>query len=385
MSKLSLIALALILPFSAFAAPPATFLASEEPLATTSAPGNSYIGGSSVVVTAPTMGDLVVTGGSIVSAGTVAEDATFVGGTVSVRAPIEGDLRVAGGNITIDEAVTGDVIIAGYRVDTNAHAGGSVFIAGANVSMASGAAGPVIVYANNVYLDGEFSGDIKVVAGGVVTLGSTAVVKGKFTYESPEPARVAETAVLKGPVEYTNASYLPNANASRSLAVVSVAVFLLVRILGALILAGLLAGLFPRLAEAVVLRATTRRTRSILLTALLGFAAVVATPILLVLLALTFVGIGLAMLLFIAYALLVFLAFMYAGILLGALFVRRFLGRETVLWHDGVLGMLALSLVALLPVIGWLIVLALTAFCAGVLLSLFFSVAFPRDTEEDDL
>ncbi len=385
MNKFLLIACALFFPAVTFAAPPATFLASEAPLATTSAPGNSYIGGSSVVVTAPTMGDLVVAGGSVVSAGSVAQDATFVGGTVSVRAPISGDLRTAGGNITIDEAVAGDVIIAGYRVDNNARAGGSVFIAGANVSMTSGAVGPVIVYANNVYLDGEFSGEVKVVAGGAVTLGSSAVIKGKFSYESPEPARVAETAVLKGPVEYTSASYLPDASASRSLAVVSVAVFLLVRILGALILAGLLAGLFPRLAEAVVLRATTRRTRSVLLTALLGFAAIVATPILLVLLALTFVGIGLAVLLTIAYALLVFLAFMYAGILLGALFVRRFLGRDTILWHDGVLGMLALSLVALLPIIGWIIVLGLTAFCAGVLLSLFFSAAFPGDSEEDDL
>ena len=384
MNTLLLVAIALTLPSSVYAAP-ATFIASEAPLATTSAPGNSYIGGSSVVITAPTLGDLVVAGGSVVSAGTVAEDATLIGGSVNVRAPIKGDLRTAGGNIIIDGTVTGDLVIAGYRVDDNARAGGSVFITGANVSVNAGAEGPVIVYGNNVFLNGEFAGDVKVVASGVVTIGGNAVVKGTFGYESPEPARIAETAVFKGSVEYTNASYLPDASTSRSLAVLSVAIFLLVRILGALILAGLLAGLFPRLAEAVVLRATTRSTRSVLLTALLGFAAVVATPIFLVLLALTFVGVGLAILLAIAYALLVFLAFMYAGILLGALFVRRFLSRETILWHDGVLGMLALSLVALLPAVGWIAVFALTVFCAGVLLSLFFSFAFPGDSEDNDL
>ena len=50
-----------------------------------------------------------------------------------------------------------------------------------------------------------------------------------------------------------------------------------------------------------------------------------------------------------------------------------------ILWHDGVLGMLALSLIALVPVIGWLVVLFLSAFTAGALLLLFFHFAFPQE------
>jgi hypothetical protein len=167
--------------------------------------------------------------------------------------------------------------------------------------------------------------------------------------------------------------------------VVSVGFFLFVRILGALILAGLLAGLFPRLAETLVERAYVGRPRDILLTTLLGFGILIATPVLIMLLALTFVGIGLAFLLLVLYALLVLLALLYAGILLGGVLARRYLRRETVLWHDGVLGMLAFSLVSLVPLIGLFATFLLTIFSAGALLQLFFHFAFPHDESTPEL
>jgi hypothetical protein len=157
------------------------------------------------------------------------------------------------------------------------------------------------------------------------------------------------------------------------------------RILGALILAGLLAGLFPRLAEAVTKRAYTRRLREILLTLLLGFAVLVATPIMLVILTLTFVGFGIALLIFIAYALLVFLSVIYAGILLGGIFARRYWHRKTVLWHDGVLGMLVLSLITFVPFVGIFVALILAVFSAGALLLIFFDFAFPHDNKTTDI
>ena len=59
-------------------------------------------------------------------------------------------------------------------------------------------------------------------------------------------------ATIVGGVKYTNASYLPDVGTSRILALVSIGFFLFARILGALILAGLLSGLFPKFAETIV-------------------------------------------------------------------------------------------------------------------------------------
>jgi len=379
MHRALLATLALLLPLGAFAAPPrASFSVGNELLAASSSPGNAYAAGASVVVTAPVAGDLGVAGGSVIVAAPVQGDELLFGGSVSTRAPAGGDLRVLGGSIAIEKPIAGDLIALGYSVRDAGRAGGSVFVAAADTVISNGAAGPVTIYGNTVSLAGDFAGDVRVVMSGRLTLAASTTIRGSLSYEAPESAIIPASADIKGGVVYTNASYLPDAGTSRVLAFVSVGFFLFARVLGALILAGLLTGLFPRFAEAVALRAYTK-PRSVLLTMLLGFAILVATPVLLLLLSLTFVGIGLALLLFALYILLVLLSLLYAGILLGAVFVRRFMHRDTILWRDGALGMLALSLVALVPFAGLFVVFLLTIFTAGALLQLFFQFAFPHD------
>ncbi len=184
-------------------------------------------------------------------------------------------------------------------------------------------------------------------------------------------------------MNYTNASYLPNVGTSRILALVSVGFFLFARILGALILAGLLAGLFPRLGERVMERVYTSRVRSLLLATLLGFGIFVATPILVIMLLLTFVGIGLACLLLLGYALLFLFALLYAGIMLGNVIARRYFGREHISWRDGVVGMLLFSAITLVPGIGIWIAFVVMLFTAGVLLQLFYVFAFPHERGEE--
>jgi hypothetical protein len=387
MRRILLITIALLLaPAGALAArAPASFSAGQSLLVASSSSGNAYAAGASVVLTAPVAGDLSVLGGSIVAAAPVAGDGLFLGGSISSRAAVGGDLRALGGSIDVAEPVGGDLVGLGFSVRDAGRARGSVFIVAANTTLSDGASGPVTIYGNNVSLAGDFAGNVDIIASGRLTLAASTTINGALSYEAPEPAIIPSSVVVVGGVTYTNVSYLPSSDTSHVLELMSIGFFLFVRVLGALILAGLLAGLFPRLAETVVESAYTGRTRSILLTAFLGFAILVATPILLVLLTLTFVGIGLALFLLLAYALIVLLAFVYAGILLGGMFARRFARREVVLWRDGVLGMLALSLIGLLPIVGTIIVFLVTMFCAGELLLIFFHHAFPHEEHTTEM
>lgn len=375
---LTILVAALFLPASVSAAT-ASFSVARSLLATSSSPGNAYVAGTSVVLTAPVAEDLTAFGGSIVAAAPVSGDGLFVAGSVSSRAKIVGDLRVLGGSVSVEDVVFGDLVALGLSVHDTGRITGSSFIIAANAVFENGASGPVTIYGNNVALGGDFKDDVTIVASGRVTLAPHTMIHGALTYEAPETAVIPDTATVMGGITYTNASYLPNVGTSKILALISLGFFLFARILGALILAGLLAGLFPKLASVVSGRMYEGTLRSVLLTTLLGFAILVAAPVLIVLLALTFVGIGLAILLALLYALLVLFAFLYAGILLGSLFARRFLKREVVVWHDGVLGMLALSLVTLVPVAGPFIVTFFTVFSAGTLLIMFFNFAFPHE------
>lgn len=386
-----LIALLLLLPLGAYAqAPygarnPSSFLAGRSLIVATPAPGNAYLAGISVVNTAPVAGDLLAAAGSIVSAAPVRGDVSLLAGTVSSRAAIIGDLHALGGGINIEGPVAGDLVAAGYSVQNFERTQGSTFIVAADASVSEGAVGPVIIYGNNISLAGDFADNVTIFAAGRLTLAASTTIRGSLSYEAPEEASIPASATIEGGVTYKNATYLPDAGISRILALVSIGFFLFVRILGALILAGLLAGLFPKLAEALTDHLLQKRVRSALLTTLLGFGILVATPVLIMLLTLTFVGIGLAALLLILYALLVLLAFLYAGILLGSLLARRIRKRENVVWHDGIVGMLVLSLIGLVPGVGFLVVLTASLFTAGALLLILFRFAFPHEESTNEL
>ncbi|MEK7553916.1 MAG: hypothetical protein AAB517_00960 [Patescibacteria group bacterium] len=378
--------IALLLPASVTAVrAPSSFSAGKSLIVDGSSAGNSYAAGFSVVRTASVAGDFLALGGSVVTASPVSGDEFLLAGSVNSRASVGGDFRAVGWSINIEEPIAGDLVALGFSVRDSGIAKGNVFIVAANVTMTNGSAGPVTIYGNNISLSGDFANNVNIVAIGRVALAASTTISGKLSYQAPEPALIPESATIAEGIEYTNASYLPNAGTSRLLAVISIGFFLFVRILGALILAGLLAGLFPRLAEAVAERAYTARPSRILLTILLGFAVFIVTPVLFLILALTFVGLGLALLLLVSYFFVVLASLAYAGILLGSLFSRRYMSRETVLWHDGVFGMLALSLITLVPYIGVFIVLLLTMFTSGALLLIFFNFAFPHEENTPEM
>ncbi len=360
-------------------AAPASFSAAQSLNSTTSAPGNLYVGGTTVVLTAPVAGDFTALGGSIVTAAPISGDELLLGGSITSRARVNGDFRAIAGSITISEPVNGDVVAFGLSVYDTARAGGSVFIVAANTTLAGGAAGPVTVYGNNIALSGDFAGDVQVTAGSRLSVAPNTTIHGKLSYEAPEMTKIPDSAVIDGGVAYTNASYLPDPGTSRILSLISIGFFLIIRIIGTLILAGLLAGLFPKFAEMLVGRIFAERRRDLLLALLLGFAVIVAAPIVIALLLLTFVGIGLGLLLGILYALLALLALLYAGITLGGLIVRYGMKRESIVWHDGVLGVLILSFVTLIPFAGIPIVFLLSCLSAGMLLQAFFRFAFLRE------
>ncbi|HUQ30171.1 MAG TPA: hypothetical protein VM103_01485 [Candidatus Paceibacterota bacterium] len=386
MQTVRIVLLTLLLPFPAFAATSpiatSTFVAEQSVFVATSTPGSLYAFGATVAVTTPTTGDLSAAAGSVVVTAPISGDALLVAGSVSLRASVAGDVRALGGSVSIESPVGGDVLAFGGSIAARGGTARSMHAVGINVTIENGAKGPVTIYANNAALAGRFEGDVTVVAGGRVSLAPDTTIVGSLSYESPEQARIPSSAHVLGGVHYTGPSYLPSSEQAHALVLAGFGVFLFIRFLAAVILAGLIAGLFPRFTDAIAERAFTRTTRSHLLATLLGFAILIAAPVLILLLALTFVGIGIAVLAGALYFLLAILSFISAGIVAGALLARQIEKRDTIIWRDGAFGMLALSVVSLIPVVGMLISGLLIAFAAGTLTVLFFHLVFPKDSED---
>lgn len=376
--------LAVLLLLASLAPAPAlaATLASARTLVISEAPAdNLYLAGTDVNVTIPLPADLSAVGGTLTISGPVSGDVLLAGGTVEVAQAVEGDLRVVGGRIIVHSSVQGDLMLAGGSVTASSSAR-DTHIVGGTVNLV-GSGGKVHVYGADVILSGEFLGDVDVVASDSLTLAEGTRIEGALTYDAPQEASIPSHTVITKGVMYNGASsYLPTVEQAKTFAIAGASVFLLVRIIAVLIAAGLLAGLFPVFSQQVVDRALVRTPGRFVLLALLGFGIVVAAPVLIFILLVSFVGIGVAFLLGTAYVLLLMLGYLYAGILAGAVLARRFMKRSRVTWKFAILGMLALYLIGVIPVLGDLLTFVLFLAATGAIVSIAYTFTFVREDED---
>ncbi|MBU1293028.1 hypothetical protein KJ819_03130 [Patescibacteria group bacterium] len=361
----------------------AATLASARTLVITEAPlENLYLTGTDITLTVPLPADLLAFGGTLSVAAPIAGDALLGGGTISITHPIEGDLRAAGGQVTVSAPVSGDLMLAGGSVVASTTARDTRIIGG--TVRLTGSGGPVVIYGADVTLSGEFAGDVEVIASDRITLEEGTIINGTFEYDAPQQAAIPASAEIIGAVTYIGASsYLPTIEQAKTFALAGASVLFVVKIIAVLILAGLFAGLFPVFSQRVADKALARTPGRFALLGLLGFGMVFATPMLILLLAVSFVGIGVAFILATAYVLLLAVGYVYAGILAGAALSRGLMKRTQVTWKFALLGMLALYLISVVPVVGGLVSFVLFLVATGSIISILFHFAFTRTLLEE--
>lgn len=346
--------------------------------------GNAYLAGTDVTVAAPLPEDVLGVGGTLTLAAPTGGDALLMGGTVSVERPVGGDARIAGAQVVVSAPVAGDLAIAGGTVVASSTARDTRIIGG--TVQVTGSGGNAVIYGANVYLAGTFTGDVEVVATDHLALAEGTVITGALKYDAPQQAQIPSTALIEGGVSYTGASnFLPTVEQAETFALAGASVFFVVRILAVLIAAAVLAGLFPQFSQLVADRALAPSPGRFALLALLGFAVVFATPVLIFLLLVSFVGMAAAFLLLAGYVLLLMLGYLYAGIIAGAALGRNLFKRAFVTWKLALLGMLVLALVGVVPVLGRLVVFILFLAATGALVSIAFRFAFSRYVAQEQI
>lgn len=341
---------------------------------------NAYLAGTDITIVAPIGGDLLAAGATIADNSPVSGDALLAGGTIDIEKPITGDARIAGGQVTINAPVGGDLLAAGGTVTASSSAS-YTRVAGGKVSL-TGGRGPVYVYGSDITLAGDFSGDVTVEASNSLTLTPGTHIHGGLHYNAPQQIVVPDGAKIDGGANYIGTSYLPTSSEAHTFAIAGATVLFIVHLIAVLILVGLVAGLFPSFTERVVERSLSSKSPGhFALLALLGFGILVATPVFILLLLASFVGIGVAIGLTAVYVLFLVLAYVYAGVLAGAALARTLFKRSFVTWRDAVLGMLVLYLIGIIPVIGFLLKFILMLAAGGAVASIAFAFAFRRPQE----
>lgn len=287
-------------------------------------------------------------GGSVVvgEGETVDEDLTAFAGNVVVRGTVNGDLTVFAGNVVVTGTVTGDVEATGGNVRVNGDVGGGLTGAAGTLTVGPEAAidGDVQFGAGTAVVRGEIAGDAAIGADDL-TVGPTAAIGGDLEYDagsfdrSPD-ARIGGAVTRNedlGQGEFAPVPAVPNW-------IGALYGFLVNLLFGALLLLVL-----PGFSGDVARRAIDRP----LYMGGYGLLVLIAVPILLVLFAITIVGIPITLLGALLFALAVWIAYLYGAFAVGAWLVSLADSRNP--WLALVVGLLVVALVGLVPFLGGLV------------------------------
>jgi len=243
---------------------------------------NYYAAGNRVAITTPMAADVVVAGRDVDIASPVAGDVLAAGWRVTVSAQADDDVRIAAREVVIDAPVRGDLTIAGgdVRIGPAARVSGRSWLTGQSVRIEGMLDREVRIAAAAVTVGGEIRRPLEVVAERFEIL-PTARVLAPVAYKGSTDMRVAQGAIVNGPVTYDR---IPEREARRARAFPA-ATTLLFSV--HLFLAGLLVVVFlPRVETSVVGTLRAQPGRSFLG----GLALLVAPPLAAVLLIVSVLG-----------------------------------------------------------------------------------------------
>ncbi len=290
------------------------------------------------------------TGGTVVIAQgeTVNDDLTATAGNVVVRGTVNGDLTAFAGNVLVARtgtvsgdmsALAGNVRIEG-NVTENVESGGGNFVLGRTGTIGGSLEGS----AGYTLLAGTVRGDAQI-AGETVSLAESAQIEGSLTYDAETFERAPGASVggvvrqdgSLGDVGPAPTPRIPNW-------VGTLYGFFVNLLLGAILLA-----VFPTLSNDVAEQARGEP----LLSAGVGFLLLILVPLVLVLFAITIIGIPISLLGILLFVILLWVGAVYGSFTVGV-WLLSLVDRAN-RWLALVVGLLVVAVINQIPIFGGLV------------------------------
>jgi len=306
-------------------------------------------------------GTYYAAGQNITVNGNVDGDVICAGQTVVVNGNVSGDVICAGQELTVNGAVTGSVRGAGQVVTINGSVGRNVTVGAQSFVLGTAAhvLGELAVGGQTTALNGAVDHDALL---GTTALHMEGTVGGNLNYMSNDEFAI-DHAKVKGTVTHS----VPPKRAVHQPTVASRLSSLVYWIIAGLLMAMAAIWFVPRLVRGVSSTMMSRPGASISW----GALALVAGPAVLFVLSLTVVGIPLAILTGVIWAIVIATAGLFAGLAVGQMALGR---KETDRKHLAIAASAGIPLVLILtwlPVLGLIIGFASAAWTmGGILLSI---------------
>jgi hypothetical protein len=320
------------------------------------------VAGRDVRVGAPVHGDVAAFGGNVVIAGPVNGDVLAAGSTVRLRGTVDDDVRAAGGTVILSRAVGDNAQLAGGTivVEPGAQVGRDLHIASGSTEMRGTVGRDLVVTGGSARIAGEVGGTVQASAANV-TLEPGVVVHGDLVVRGPNPPVVAAGAKVLGRTDYREAADDDGAGLTGPVAPPPGAKagewfgWWMFRFLSTVVLGSCMIALFPMLPRRVTDTLCARTVSALAV----GGIALIGVPIASLFLAITLVGLPLAVVLAALYGSAALLAGVFIAQPLGGWLLRKLrrgsADRRFSSFVEMAVGAVTLAFAASLPLAGGLV------------------------------
>jgi cytoskeletal protein CcmA (bactofilin family) len=325
-----------------------------------------------VSITEPVADDLLTAARQLHVQAEVKGDLAAAGERITIDGPIDGYVMSAGRTLTVDGSVGNDLWAAGETVTVQGDISNNAMLAGRHVHLGSDAlvghdarlAGNTVtvegrvernlrIGADTARIGGTVGGDVRADAREVTILPDT-VINGDLIVRASEPPTVSPGARILGDTRYEELQH----NRWLSWPLIWIGSLLALLVLGFAAVA--LSSTWPARVSA------TMRTRPSS-TALTGLGVLIFTPVVAGLLAVTLIGIPLAVVLIALYVAVLVLSSVMVSYRVGTWLLERMNRPQASSWARMALGVFVVSLAISIPFAGWLLVIAVLIAGTGAL------------------
>lgn len=331
-----------------------------------SEPDDVFAAGNRIIVTGEIGGDVNAAGSNVTINGIVHDDVRIFAGDATINGDVEGDVMMFGGTLYIAEgsSISGSILVAGGEITINGDIFGDANIYGGSVKLNGDIEGTVYVRSENVAIAGMIGGNTTISAQ-TLKLNDGTTIRGDLNYwqgegEIDSTGKVMGTATFDSELEQKKP--INEAEAAGMLAALLAAVTIV-----SILYAALMIGVFMLVTRTFFIDAAKKLHTQPWWALLTGFLYFAAMPFAILLLMITFIGIPLALMLLAFYV----FSIIFAKVIASIVFTRWFELRSKKKWHPaavyfGAIGMyIVLSLLSIIPFVGWLICLFVCVMAFG--------------------
>lgn len=331
-----------------------------------------FVAGKSLNLNAEFKDDIYIAGANVVINGPVEGDIIAVGSNVIINSEVKGNVRIAGGSVTIKGKIDKNVTVVGgmVTIEQGAEIGKNLFVGGGLVEINGKINKNLYGGAGEMILNGEIGGSAYLSIdpeGGLILLPATNIA-GNLEYTAGKTADIKPGAQIQNEEKFSQFNRkqkIPYGMKDKVAGLIFVV--WLVMLLGTIIVGLLVVTLLKNF----ILKTQKIIDKKVSTLILKGLVYLIVTPIALIILAITIIGLPLAFIIAALYFIALYLSNIIVAVFVGQQIIKLINKKaEPQLIWSMILGLVILFILFAIPVIGLISKLLVMLWGLGVLMTI---------------